>query len=180
MTNEKNETTFEEMEGRVYELAFHLLPTIAEADVPVRFSELKSTIEKQGGTFISEDAPKLIKLAYKIAKTIKAEKKHYNDAYFGWVKFTIDPEKLELIEKDLKLYDPMLRYLIIKTVEENTMITSGVEGIMGKGTDSDDMSDDSGISTDLVDPIVDGTIVGEAVTANEAVKNKPTDETIVE
>ena len=45
MTN-INETTFEESAGRVYELGFHLLPTVAESDVPVQFSQLKSTIEK--------------------------------------------------------------------------------------------------------------------------------------
>jgi ribosomal protein S6 len=128
MTN-INETTFEESAGRVYELGFHLLPTVAESDVPVQFSQLKSTIEKQGGTFISESAPKLIKLSYSMSKTIKAEKMHYTNAYFGWVKFTLDPEKLELVEKDIKAFDPMLRYIIVKTVTESTMITEGVKGI---------------------------------------------------
>ncbi len=137
MTN-INETTFEEQAGRVYELGFHLLPTVAEADVPVQFSQLKSTIEKQGGTFISESAPKLIKLSYSMSKTIKAEKMHYTNAYFGWVKFTLDPEKLEAVEKDIKAFDPMLRYLIIKTVAEGTMVTEGVEAIGGKNEESTD------------------------------------------
>ncbi len=120
---------FEESASRVYELGFHLLPTVAEADVPVQFSQLKSTIEKQGGTFIAEGAPKLIKLAYSMSKTIKAEKKHYVNAYFGWVKFTLEPEKLEAVEKDIKAFDPMLRYIIVKTVAEHTMVTDGVRGI---------------------------------------------------
>jgi len=137
MTN-INETTFEESMGRVYELGFHLLPTVAESDVPVQFSQLKSTIEKQGGTFISESAPKLIKLSYSMSKTIKAEKMHYTNAYFGWVKFTLDPEKLELVEKDIKAFDPMLRYIIVKTVTESTMITEGVKGI---GADKEEPTD---------------------------------------
>jgi ribosomal protein S6 len=137
MTN-INETTFEESEGRVYELGFHLLPTVAEADVPVQFSQLKSTIEKQGGTFIAEGAPKLIKLSYSMSKTIKAEKMHYTNAYFGWVKFTLDPEKLEAVEKDIKAFDPMLRYIIVKTVAESTMVTEGVKAI---GSDKEEPTD---------------------------------------
>lgn len=129
MTKDINETTFEESGARVYELGFHLLPTIAEADVPVQFSQLKSTIEKQGGTFISEGAPKLIKLSYSMSKTIKAEKMHYTNAYFGWVKFTLEPEKLEAVEKDIKAFDPMLRYIIVKTVAENTMVTDGIQAV---------------------------------------------------
>ncbi len=137
MTN-INETTFEESEGRVYELGFHLLPTVAEADVPVQFSQLKSTIEKQGGTFISESAPKLIKLSYSMSKTIKAEKMHYTNAYFGWVKFTLSPEKLEAVEKDIKAFDPMLRYIVVKTVAESTMVTEGVEAIGARKEESTD------------------------------------------
>jgi ribosomal protein S6 len=168
MTNEKNETAFEEAEGRVYELGFHLLPTIAQADVPVRFSELKSIIEKQGGEFISEDSPKLIKLAYKIAKTIKAEKHHYNDSYFGWVKFTLDPEKLETLEKNIKAFEPMLRYIIVKTVAENTMVTDGVHG-----AEAEDEMDEEG----AVDEVL-GTVDNEV--SKNLSKNKTTDETIVE
>lgn len=151
MTN-INETTFEESAGRVYELGFHLLPTVAEADVPVQFSQLKSTIEKQGGTFISESAPKLIKLSYSMSKTIKAEKMHYTNAYFGWIKFTLDPEKLELIEKDIKAFDPMLRYIIVKTVSENTMVTDGVKAI---GADKEESKDEDEVKEN--DILVDET-----------------------
>lgn len=106
---------------KVYELGFHLLPTVAEDDVAVQFSHLKSFIEKRGGEFISEDFPKLRDLAYEVSKTIKSQKKRYTQAYFGWVKFTLEPEKVEEVEKDVKSFEPMLRYLLIKTVEENTL-----------------------------------------------------------
>lgn len=151
MTN-INETTFEESGTRVYELGFHLLPTVAEADVPLQFSQLKSTIEKQGGTFISESAPKLIKLSYSMSKTIKAEKMHYTNAYFGWIKFTLDPEKLELIEKDIKAFDPMLRYIIVKTVTENTMVTEGIKAI---GADREESKDEEEVKEN--DILVDET-----------------------
>ena len=165
---------FEESAARVYELGFHLLPTVAEADVPVQFSQLKSTIEKQGGTFISEGAPKLIKLAYSMSKTIKAEKKHYTNAYFGWVKFTLDPEKLEAVEKDIKAFDPMLRYLIVKTVTENTMVTEGVMGI-GYDKQSEDSDGLEEIVTSDTPAVSEGDII-----VDETKGDKPSKDIITE
>jgi ribosomal protein S6 len=106
---------------RIYELGFHFVPTISEDDAAVQFSHLKSIIEKKAGTFISEDAPRLINLAYELTKTTKAVKQHYNSAYFGWVKFEIEPEAIADLEKEIKLFEPVLRYLLIATVRESTL-----------------------------------------------------------
>ena len=112
----------QQLENRVYELGFHFVPTIAEDEVAVQFSHLKSIIEKRGGGFIAEEMPKLKNLAYPISKTIKAEKKNYLTSYFGWVKFEINPEEIIPLEKEIKAFAPMLRFLLIKTVTENTFI----------------------------------------------------------
>ncbi len=125
---------------KVYELGFHFVPVIAEDDVAVQFSHLKSFIEKKGGEFISEDFPKLRDLAYEISKTVKSQKKRYSQAYFGWVKFTLEADKIEALEKELKAFDPMLRYLLIKTVAENTM--SSVTKEEKKGAKADDSSEE--------------------------------------
>lgn len=87
-----------------------------------------------------------------MSKTIKAEKMHYTNAYFGWVKFTLDPEKLELIEKDIKAFDPMLRYIIVKTVTENTMVTEGIKAI---GADREESKDEEEVKEN--DILVDET-----------------------
>ena len=108
-------------DSKVYELGFHFLPTIAEDDVAVQFSHLKSMIEKRGGEFIAEEFPKMIPLAYEISKTIKTLKKRYETAYFGWVKFTLKPEDIVALEKEVKAFEPVLRYLVISTVRENTL-----------------------------------------------------------
>lgn len=107
--------------SRIYELGFHFVPTISEDDAAVQFSHLKSIIEKKDGTFISEEAPALINLAYELTKTTKAVRHHYNNAYFGWVKFEINPEAIADIEKEIKLFEPVLRYLLISTVRESTL-----------------------------------------------------------
>lgn len=108
----------------VYELGFHFVPTLAEDEVAVQFSHLKALVEKRGGEFIAEDFPKMRDLAYEITKEVKAQKKRYMKAYFGWIKFTLEADKVNDLEKEVKAFEPMLRYLLIKTVEENTMVTT--------------------------------------------------------
>lgn len=107
---------------KVYEIGFHFVPTIAENDVAIQFSHLKSMIEKRGGEFISEDFPKMIPLAYEISKTVKAQKKRYTNAYFGWVKFNLAADQIVDLEKEVKAFEPVLRYLVINTVKESTLV----------------------------------------------------------
>jgi ribosomal protein S6 len=114
--------TEQDTDSKVYELGFHFVPTIAEDDVAVQFSHLKSMIEKRGGEFISEDFPKMIPLAYEISKTVKAQKKRYTNAYFGWVKFTLTADQIGDLEKEVKAFEPILRYLVISTVKESTLL----------------------------------------------------------
>jgi ribosomal protein S6 len=120
--SEENIKQHERQDGiQVYELAFHLVPTLSEDEVMVQFSHLKSLIEKKGGTFISEETPQMTNLAYEISKTVKAQKKHYTSSFFGWVKFELNPEEIAGLEKQVKGFEPMLRYLLITTVRENTL-----------------------------------------------------------
>lgn len=111
---------------KVYELGIHLLPSLSEADVQIEFSKIKSNIEKLDGEIISESQPKMFNLAYKIPKTLKAQKKWYETAYFGWVKFELDSSKLAVFEKFVKELENTLRYLIVKTVRENTLVAKDI------------------------------------------------------
>ncbi len=128
MSKEKNtESTIEKGENRIYELGFHFVPTMSDDEAMVQFSHLKSLVEKQGGVFISEEAPVMTDLSYEIAKTVKAQKKRYTTSYFGWVKFEIDPASIPALEKTVKLFEPLLRYIVISTVRENTL--SGIKDL---------------------------------------------------
>ena len=111
---------------KVYELGIHLLPTLSEADVQIEFSKIKSNIEKLEGEIISESIPRMFKLSYEIPKTIKAQKKWYETAFFGWVKFELDASKLAVFEKFVKELEDTLRYLIVKTVRENTLVAKDI------------------------------------------------------
>jgi ribosomal protein S6 len=124
MTEIKIESTKEGF--KVYELGIHLLPTLSEADVQIEFSKIKSNIEKLEGEIISESQPRMFKLAYEIPKTIKAQKKWYETTYFGWVKFELDASKIAVFEKSVKELENTLRYLIVKTVRENTLVAKDI------------------------------------------------------
>ena len=110
-----------EQETKVYEIGFHIVPTVAEDAVSSEFEAVKGLIIKEGGDIIEEGAPELRNLAYQISKTVKAIKSNYTKAYFGWVKFTLSPEAINKIKLALDESPVILRHLITNTVKESTL-----------------------------------------------------------
>jgi len=108
-------------DGRVYELGYLLVPTISEENVPVNYSNLKDLIVSLGGDLISDEMPKMINLAYTMQKVIQNIHTKFDTAYFGWVKFEMDPSKVTELKKKLDLDVTFIRFLILKTVRENTI-----------------------------------------------------------
>lgn len=117
-----NETNSEN-DNLVYEVGFHLLPTVDESNVLAEASNIKSLIEANGGVILSDEAPKLLVLAYDISKSINSKGQKFSKAYFGWVKFEAEPAKVALIKNKVENMPSVLRSLIVKTVRENTMHT---------------------------------------------------------
>jgi ribosomal protein S6 len=108
-------------ESQVYELGFHIIPTVPEENLAGEVSGIKDPIEKLKGSFISEEFPRNIALAYTMDKTIAGKKQRFNNAYFGWVKFRLDPGHLKEIKESADANENILRYILIKTVAEDTM-----------------------------------------------------------
>lgn len=116
--NEENFT-----ENRIYEIGYLLAPTILEEDVAGRYGDLKEAVHIAGGNVISDDMPRMMPLAYEMIKTIANVNHKFDSAYFGWVKFEMDPEKVLELKRKLEADTGILRFLIIKTVRENTIAT---------------------------------------------------------
>ncbi len=110
-----------EKDTRVYELAYLFVPTITEESITGKFGDLKALLEKNGATFIAEEMPKMMELAYEMSRTIANKKTWFASAYFGWVKFDLEPASLEAIEEVLKRDEEVIRYMVLKTVRENTI-----------------------------------------------------------
>ena len=51
-----------------YELAFHILPTVAEGEVAKVSQQLKDIITKHGGEISLEEEPSRFDLAYEVCK----------------------------------------------------------------------------------------------------------------
>ena len=120
---EKVETLEKEGGVQVYELGYHIVSTVAEENLPKEVETLKAIILKDGGSLVSEGEPKLINLAYPMTKSVADSKKKFTTAYFGWLKFETKSELMPAIKKAVDANPNVLRYLLIKTVRENTMFT---------------------------------------------------------
>ncbi len=117
---DKNEIQ-EEGNIRVYELGYLLVPTISEEDAPVIFGNLKELVSSLGGIAISDEMPKMISLAYAMVKVVSNVRNKFNNAYFGWIKFTMGTDAVLELKKKLNLDSNLIRFLILKTVKENTI-----------------------------------------------------------
>ena len=131
-------------EGRaqVYELGFHIVPSVTENDLPSEVSVIKSHIDGLKGVVISEEFPKIQNLSYTLEKTVGGVKQKFDKAYFGWIKFEADSSSILAIEEAVKKSPHIVRYLLIKTVRESTLYglkiaqSSKMQGGMEKGLES--------------------------------------------
>ena len=118
-----------EAETQVYEIGFHIVPSVDEANVGKEVDIIKALIEKNGGIFIAEEFPKLIDLAYTIIKGIEGKKERFDTAYFGWIKFEMKTDNIVNVKEEVDHNKNILRYLIIKTVKESTLIPKSISSV---------------------------------------------------
>lgn len=120
------ETVSEEVLGKntqVYEVGYLLVPTIEEGRVGETYGNMKDVIATLGGELISDEMPKSIPLAYQMVKVVSNIRHKFNSAYFGWVKFEMEKDKIGDLKAKFDLDPNIIRFLITKTVRENTMAT---------------------------------------------------------
>ncbi len=105
-----------------YELAFHVLPTIAEGEVEGIFAQIKDAINKNGGEVFDEEAPERFELAYEVEKHLEGKNRKFRSGYFGWVRFKALPEGAVKINAEIDHNNSILRHLLVKLTrveEEN-------------------------------------------------------------
>jgi len=118
MSDKKEQEEIEDHEPRLYELGYHLLPTIVEESLGGEVSKIKDIIDSHGGLFSSEEMPHRINLTYKMPKILSNKKRFYDTAYFGWMRFNLAPNKAVLLKGDLDKNESILRFIIFKTIPE--------------------------------------------------------------
>ena len=106
----------------VYEVSYLLLPSLAVEQVPAKADSVKAILTSAGGVVVSGETPVLIDLAYPMTKVVSTVRHKVTTGYFGWMKFELSSEGIEVVKKNLDADNQILRYLIIKTVKENTLL----------------------------------------------------------
>ena len=102
------------LDSRVYELSYILVPTLSEDAALEKVNAIKQSIAALGGSFVSEETAYPRELAYEMTRVIKNTNVRFMDGYFGWIKFELDPTKLPIIDKSVKLDEDIIRYMTLK------------------------------------------------------------------
>ena len=115
---------------KVYEVSFHLIPTLDADSVLKAFERVKKVVSEVGKV-ISEEQPVLRDLAYMIQHTVRQRDGSYNrytEAYFGSVKFSAPRGSVKQVEQALMGDDEVLRFLLLETTDEDTRIGEVLPG----------------------------------------------------
>ncbi|HEY4522307.1 MAG TPA: 30S ribosomal protein S6 [Candidatus Paceibacterota bacterium] len=105
---------------RVYEIGYHIIPTVAEDGLEKIVGNIRSLIEQGGGSFIAEGAPALMRLSYGMGAREGDKKVEHDRGWFGWIKFESSPEIVLVLENALKADQNILRHIVFQTVREET------------------------------------------------------------
>ena len=154
-------------EPRIYEVGFHVVPTTPEEEVVSVSNAVKDLVESTKGAIIMDQNPSSVNLAYPMDHVVANKKNIYDSAYFGWVKFQVEPEAISTIKEGLEKNENIFRFLIIKTVREDTLARKPVlkprkkitatAAAVGVGKRSEDKKE--GISEEEVDKAIEELVV---------------------
>lgn len=116
--NEIREAEGNDSDARVYELGFHIVPTVGDDGLPQEVDALHALIAKYHGTIISEEHPQLMHLAYPLSHDIARTRHTFDTAYFGWVVFEAFPHDAHAVKEAMRANQHIVRSLLIKTEKD--------------------------------------------------------------
>ena len=125
--------------NKVYEVSFHLLPTVGK-QLEKKFEEIKNNITAKGGEVLESVAPEQVDLAYTIRHSVRKQDgsySRYDEAYFGSVKFKASQESVRNVRQEFQADNDILRFLIVETVEGNTRIGPKLPGVEDEPKEED-------------------------------------------
>ncbi len=103
---------------RAYELMYIVNPGIGGDEEYAAFAErVNSLITSHGGSLVNGE-PSPVSGRRKLAYPIRADGRDLTEGYYVLARFEADPDQIQVIERDLKLTEPIIRYLLIKPEPE--------------------------------------------------------------
>lgn len=113
--------TAEAGERRVYELGYLAVSTLSESQLAETVGSVRKALTDRGAAIISEDAPEELLLAYTMYTRAQEKQVPHDKAFFGSLKFEIDPAQAEDIRRNvLPTVGNFIRTLLFVTVKEDT------------------------------------------------------------
>ena len=103
-----------ERELAAYELAFHILPTVAEGEVQTIFDRIKAAVVTAGGEVTNEELPARFDLAYEIVQYLEGRNRKFKSAHFGWVRFDLEADKVAQVIEMVEGTKDIMRHLLIR------------------------------------------------------------------
>jgi small subunit ribosomal protein S6 len=99
---------------REYELMYIINPGLGGDEEYTAFADrINSLITSYGGTLVNGE-PSPLSGRRKLAYPIRANGQDISEGYYVLTRFEADPAQIRLIDRDLKLAEPIIRYLLIK------------------------------------------------------------------
>ena len=126
MEKKAEEIVLADNDPKVYEIGFHIVPTVREENLGPEVTAIRDVIDTGKANMIADEYPKHLELAYPMVKVAANKRSIYHSSYFGWMKFEVLPSQVKAITEKLKKNDAILRFIMIKTVRENTMVPKKV------------------------------------------------------
>jgi ribosomal protein S6 len=105
----------------IYEVGFNIVPTLDAASLKARVDAIRALVTADGGAVIAEGEAKKIDLAYEMVHVAENKRAKFTSAYFGWIKFEASPAYAKAIAQAMKDDQEVIRFLLVKTVREDTM-----------------------------------------------------------
>lgn len=128
----------DESPSSVYEIGYHLLPTLSEEAVSADVKEMTELLAKNGAVIVGDKHPIRMPLAYTITKRISGKILRFDEAYFGWVAFEVPREAALRLDETFKAHKDVLRHIIIRTSRDEVAaaltgpVATAVTGDIGK------------------------------------------------
>ena len=163
--SEKNKITENELsEGAgVYEVGYHVIPTVGEDGLSTEVGNIRSAIEDNGGSVFAEEWPKHMDLSYPISKDIDRKRYKFDKSFFGWMKFESLPEVSLKVRESLSPNSHILRFVIVKSIKEEARrrqrFFTNTERSENKGKTSDGSDDAKPMSKADMDQEIERLVV---------------------
>lgn len=97
-----------------YELGFHMMPDLDEAELKSGSEQIESILKNFGGNILSIKEARRTRLSYPID--------HKTAAYFGTIDFESEPELIEKLKQELRLQEKILRFIILKHEKDEQVL----------------------------------------------------------